>query len=187
MLPMHSFFFYILFLAALGLNCCTWTFSSCAKQGLLSSCGMQASHWGDFLFFIYFLIGGKLVYNVVLVSAIQQYESAISVCVCVCVCVHAKSLQSGPSLCNPMDCSHQTPLSMGFSSQEYWSTLPCPPPRDLPDPGINPHLPWLLHCRQILYRWATQGSPPSLLSIAPLLHPILLGHHRAPSWAPCVL
>ena len=38
------FFFYILFLAALGLNCCTWTFSSCAKQGLLSSCGMQASH-----------------------------------------------------------------------------------------------------------------------------------------------
>ena len=27
---------------------------------------------------------------------------------------------------------------MGFSSQEYWSGLPCPPPRDLPDPGIKP-------------------------------------------------
>ena len=30
------------------------------------------------------------------------------------------------------------PLSMGFSKQEYWSGLPCPPPRDLTDPGIEP-------------------------------------------------
>ena len=29
-------------------------------------------------------------------------------------------------------------LSMGFSRQEYWSELTCPPPRDLPDPGIKP-------------------------------------------------
>ena len=26
---------------------------------------------------------------------------------------------------------------MGFSRQEHWSVLPCPPPRDLPDPGIE--------------------------------------------------
>ena len=26
---------------------------------------------------------------------------------------------------------------MGFSKQEYWSELPCPPPGDLPDPGIE--------------------------------------------------
>ena len=32
----------------------------------------------------------------------------------------------------------QTPLSMGFSRQEYWSGLPCPPPGDLPHPGIKP-------------------------------------------------
>ena len=32
----------------------------------------------------------------------------------------------------------QAPLSMGFSRQEYWSGLPCPPPGDLPDPGIDP-------------------------------------------------
>ena len=32
----------------------------------------------------------------------------------------------------------QAPLSMGFSRQEYWSGLPCPPPADLPDPGIEP-------------------------------------------------
>jgi len=34
--------------------------------------------------------------------------------------------------------AHQVPLSMGFSRQEYWSGLPCPPPGDLLDPGINP-------------------------------------------------
>ena len=34
--------------------------------------------------------------------------------------------------------SCQAPLSMGFSWQEYWSGLPCPPPGDLPDPGIEP-------------------------------------------------
>ena len=32
----------------------------------------------------------------------------------------------------------QVPLSMGFSRQEYWSGLPCPPPGDPPDPGIEP-------------------------------------------------
>ena len=32
----------------------------------------------------------------------------------------------------------QAPLSMGLSGQEYWSGLPCPPPGDLPDPGIKP-------------------------------------------------
>ena len=31
----------------------------------------------------------------------------------------------------------QAPLSMGFSRQEYCSGLPCPPPRDLPDPRIE--------------------------------------------------
>ena len=32
----------------------------------------------------------------------------------------------------------QAPLSMGFSREEYWSGLPCPPPGDLPDPGSEP-------------------------------------------------
>ena len=32
----------------------------------------------------------------------------------------------------------QAPLSMGFSRQEYWSGLPCPPLVNLPDPGIEP-------------------------------------------------
>ena len=32
----------------------------------------------------------------------------------------------------------QAPLPMGFSRQEYWGGLPCPPPGDIPDPGIEP-------------------------------------------------
>ena len=32
----------------------------------------------------------------------------------------------------------QAPLSEGFSRQEYWGGLPCPPPGDLSDPGIKP-------------------------------------------------
>ena len=34
--------------------------------------------------------------------------------------------------------AHQAPLSIGFSSQEYQSGLPCLPPGDLPNPGIEP-------------------------------------------------
>ena len=57
-------------------------------------------------------------------------------------CVRAKSLQLCLTLCNPMDnIAWQTPLSMGFSKQEYWSGLPCPPSGDLPDPEIEPRSP----------------------------------------------
>ena len=39
---------------------------------------------------------------------------------------------------DPMDLTHQAPLSMGFSRQEYWSGLPFPSPGVLPDRGIEP-------------------------------------------------
>ena len=39
--------------------------------------------------------------------------------------------------------ARQAPLSMGFSRKEYWSGLPCPPPGDLPNPGIEPKSPAL--------------------------------------------
>ena len=38
----------------------------------------------------------------------------------------------------PWTVACQTLLSMGFSRQEYWNGLPCPPPGDLPNPGIKP-------------------------------------------------
>ena len=37
----------------------------------------------------------------------------------------------------PWTVAHQAPLSKGFSRQEYWSGLPCPPPGNLPHPGIK--------------------------------------------------
>ena len=37
----------------------------------------------------------------------------------------------------PWIVTHQAALSMGFSRQEYWSRLPCPPLGDLPNPGIE--------------------------------------------------
>ena len=38
----------------------------------------------------------------------------------------------------PWTVALQAPLSMEFFRQGHWSGLPCPPPEDLPDPGIEP-------------------------------------------------
>ena len=41
----------------------------------------------------------------------------------------------------PWSVAPQAPLSMGFSWRKCWSGLPCPPPGDLPHPGIEPESP----------------------------------------------
>ena len=46
-------------------------------------------------------------------------------------------------LATPWTVAYQAPPSMGFSSQEYWSGLPCPPPGDLTNPGMDPRSPTL--------------------------------------------
>ena len=57
----------------------------------------------------------------------------------------------------PWTAAHQAPLCMGFSRQESWSGLPCPPPGDPSNPGIEPSSPasrtW------ILYHWAVKDNP----------------------------
>ena len=54
-------------------------------------------------------------------------------------CMHAKSLQSCPTLCDPVDCSLPGSSVHGDSpGKNGWSGLPCPPPGDLPNPGIKP-------------------------------------------------
>ena len=50
---------------------------------------------------------------------------------------------SCPTLCDPMDCSRQVPLSMEFSRQEYLRGELFPSPGDLPNPGIEPRSPAL--------------------------------------------
>ena len=52
-------------------------------------------------------------------------------------CAPAYSVMSD-TFVTPWTIAHQAPLSMGFSRQKYWSGSPCPPPGDLPDPGIKP-------------------------------------------------
>ena len=43
----------------------------------------------------------------------------------------------------PWTIAYQSPRSMEFSRQEYWSGLPFSSPGDLPDPGIEPGSPTL--------------------------------------------
>ena len=78
------------------------------------------------------------------------------------LCMCAKSLQSCSTVCDPMDCSPPG-FSVGFSREEYWSGLPCPPPGDPPDPGIDP--PSLIH-------WQARSLP-----LAPPVNPICREHH----------
>ena len=52
-------------------------------------------------------------------------------------------VRSCPTLATLWTVVSQTPLSMGFSRQEYWSGLPFPSPGDLPNPGIEPGSPAL--------------------------------------------
>ena len=54
-----------------------------------------------------------------------------------------KLTQSCPILCDSVDCSLQTSLSIGFPKQEYWSGLPFPSSGDLPDLEIEPGPPVL--------------------------------------------
>ena len=55
--------------------------------------------------------------------------------------------------------SCQVPLSVGFSRQEYWSRLPCPPPGDLPNPGVKLHLFHLQHWQAGSLPLSHLGSP----------------------------
>ena len=52
-----------------------------------------------------------------------------------CVLSHFGHVQHSATL---WTIAHQAPLSLGLSRQEYRSALPCPPPGNLPNPGIKP-------------------------------------------------
>ena len=54
------------------------------------------------------------------------------------MCYHAQSVVSIRLSATPRTIARQAPLSLGFSRQECWSGLPCPPPGHLPNPGIKP-------------------------------------------------
>ena len=64
-------------------------------------------------------------------------------CVCVCVHVCAESLSHVWLFAAPLTIAYQALLCMGISRLVYWSGLPCSPPGDLPNPGIEPRSPAL--------------------------------------------
>ena len=59
-------------------------------------------------------------------------------CTCPGVCESSALL-----VATPWTVARQAPLPMGFPRQEYWSELPCPPPGDVPHPGIELGVPAL--------------------------------------------
>ena len=125
---------------------------------------------GAIFFFLFklFFIEVWFLYNVVLVSAIQQNESAIH--------VHEKwkSLSQVWLFVTPWTVAQQAPLSMECSRQEYRNRLSFLSPGDLPDPGIEPGSS-ALQADSLLPE--ALGSP--YLYIYPLFgFPFYLGHHR---------
>ena len=53
------------------------------------------------------------------------------------LCMHACMLSCIQLLVTPWTAAHLAPLSLEFPKQEYWSGLACPPPGDLPGPGME--------------------------------------------------
>ena len=66
------------------------------------------------------------------------------------------------SFATPRTVACQAPLSVGFSRQEYWSGLPCPPPGIFPTQGSNPGLPSL--GVKSLNHWTTRVVPDLFLN-----------------------
>ena len=92
----------------------------------------------------------------------------------------------------PWTVACQAPLSVGFSRQEYWSGLPCPPSGDLPDTGIKPSSCEVQKCRQRLQ--SHLGSPETglqlefsnkVLSERIIPFPIICNHLHAPNAELC--
>ena len=64
----------------------------------------------------------------------------------------------------PWTVALQAPLSMAFSRQEYWSGVPCPPPGDLPDPGMEASTPLAPALQADSLLLSHQGSPFVMLT-----------------------
>ena len=71
--------------------------------------------------------------------------------------MEVKSLSHVRLFVTPWTVAYQGPPSVGFSRQEYWSGLPFPSPRDLPNPGIEPGSP-------ALWADALPSEPPGKLT-----------------------
>ena len=88
--------------------------------------------------------GGMLVTNMEMLCLWSQshMKGVFISMLMLLLCMHMLSCFSHvPLFATPWAITHQVPLSMEFSRQEYWSGFPCPPPGDLPNPGTEPASP----------------------------------------------
>ena len=67
-----------------------------------------------------------------------MWQTTFFICL-LCACVPSRFIHVRLFV-TPWTAARQAPPSMGFSRQKYWSGLPCPPPRDLPDARTEPTL-----------------------------------------------
>ena len=118
------------------------------------------------------------------VQLIIMYQYWLILCVCVCAraCAHSSCVRL---FVTPWTVVLRAPLSMGFSRQDYWPGMPCPPPGDLLNPGIEPaslmspalaggffttsgqpH--WLISCDELLIPWhvAVQSTCSGSFSVS---------------------
>ena len=72
--------------------------------------------------------------------------------------MHAKSLQSCLTLCDPMEHSPLGSSVHGILQARIPEWWPCPPPRDLPDPGIKPESPASPALASGLFTTSTPGK-----------------------------
>ena len=91
---------------------------------------------------------------------IQKHLVNTQHCVPLCVCV---CTQSCPAICYPMDCSPPGSSVHGILQSRI---LGCPPPVDLPNPGMKPMSLGLLRGRWILYPLRHLESPYSTAAAA---------------------
>ena len=102
-----------------------------------------------------------------------QWRQGSSVSILLCCCLVSKLY---PTLATPWTVAWQSPLSMRFTSQEYWSGSPFLSPGDLPDPGIELASSALtnrfsaLASNSFLYHLATRVDPTSFVHAQLLSH-----------------
>ena len=90
-------------------------------------------------------IGRRVLYHWATWESLK-YNSLCKIPTCQYISIHVLSCFSCVQLFVTLwTLAWQAPLSIGFSRQEYWNRLACPPPGDLPDPGMEPTSLCLLH------------------------------------------
>ena len=106
---------------------------SCIAGRFLSSWAIRKAH------VMFYYIGNT-----------KQWLSRFNHIMCACMLSHFSFVWP---FATSWTVAHLATLFMGFSRQEYWCGLPCPPPGDLPNPGTE-------HCFIHLLHWQQAGSLP---------------------------